>query len=823
MKNWKQKLFCGLAVCAGLAYPLPVSAAGEDAALAEMELVAENESLELYYDENEAGLAVRDKASGEIWCTSPADSDQDTVSTAYYQKVLKSQVNITYINESTQVSTMNSYADAVADGQFEAEEIENGIRITYTMGEGGKQLLLPTSISEERMLLFQQNMTDEQIKKINRNYVLDEETRIYTLRGGVKDYLQENMAEYFAEAGYTQEDYDADMANVEDAAEEKEWFSVPVTYVLDGDNLVVSVDPEEVTYNTAGYYLVTIDLLRYFGASMSDDGYLFVPDGSGALIDFNNGKTTANSYTVAVYGPDATMQSMNWYQSQVDAANTVRMPVYGVKDGNRALFAIIEDGDAYATVNADVAGKTTAYNNVYASFTYLQYGETSLDDIIGANSYYMYSEADFAGNYTIRYSFLTGDDADYSGMARCYREYLTGTGVLADRVTSDDLPFYAEYIGAIDKDKTFLGVKYEATEAVTTFSQAAEITSLLAEAGIANLNVVYDGWSEGGLHGEAVTSLNVESKLKKSGYGIDDFLEDMTGNSVYFTADLQYVYEDGLFDGYSTMKYSPKYFDNTNATILAYGLASRQSDGTLANLISPYFADSITTRVLKKMTKYGITGLNLGTMSYELYSDLYKNRYTDRQKAEQNYTAAAQTAAESMTLLGDNANAYLWGTLTEVINAPLYSNGYLILDREVPFYEMVLHGYVEYAGQELNLCDDYETTVLKSVESGAGIHFKWIYADNSVVKETDYDDLYSVNYEAWLEQAGETYNKLNADLGALSGLTVTEHEYLSDELVRVTYEDGTKVYVNYGTEAVDADGVSVPARDYLVVSGEEMD
>lgn len=816
MKHWKQIIFCGLAAAAALAHPVTTLAAGEEAALSEMELVAENESLELYYDETEAGLAVRDKASGEIWCTSPADSDQDTVSTAYYQKVLKSQVNITYINESTQVSTMNSYADAVADGQFEAELIEDGIRITYTMGEGGKQLLLPTSISEERMLQFQQSMTEEQIKKINRNYVLDEETRIYTLRGGVKDYLQENMAEYFAEAGYTQEDYELDMANAEDSSDEKEWFSVPVTYVLDGDNLVVSVNPEEVTYNTDGYYLVTIDLLRYFGASMSDDGYLFVPDGSGALIDFNNGKTTANSYTAAVYGADATMQSMNWYESELDASNTVRMPVYGVKDGDKALFAIIEDGDAYATINADVAGKTTGYNDVYASFTYLQYGETSLDDIVGSNSYYMYSEADFAGNYTIRYAFLTGEDADYSGMARYYREYLVENGVLTDRVSEDGLPFYAEYIGAIDKDKTLLGIKYEATEAVTTFAQASEITLLLADAGITNLNVVYAGWSEGGLHGEAVTSLNVESKLKKSGYGIDDFLDDMAGNSVYFTADLQYVYEDGMFDGYSTMKYSPKYFDNTNATILAYGLASRQSDGTLANLISPYFADSITNKAVKKMTKYGITGLNLGTMSYELYSDLYKNRYTDRQQAELNYAAAAQTAAESMTLLGDNANAYLWGTLTEVINAPMYSNGYRILDHDVPFYEMVLHGYVQYAGQELNLCDDYETAVLKSAESGAGIHFKWIYADNSVVKETNYDDLYSVNYEAWIEKAEETYNRLNADLGALSGLTITKHVYLTDTLVCVTYEDGTKVYVNYGTEAADADGVSVPARDYLV-------
>ena len=36
--------------------------------------------------------------------------------------------------------------------------------------------------------------------------------------------------------------------------------------------------------------------------------------------------------------------------------------------------------------------------------------------------------------------------------------------------------------------------------------------------------------------------------------------------------------------------------------------------------------------------------------------------------------------------------------------------------------------------------------------------------------------------------------------------------------VRMTvYEDGTKVYVNYGYEAFNYNGVKIPARDYLVV------
>lgn len=791
----------------------------QTAALSGMKKVAESDGLELYFDQEEAGIAVLEKKSGEVWFSNPRDTELDTVSSGYYKRVLKSQLNITYINESTQISTMNSYDDAVAEGQFTVEYPENGVRVVYTLGEGGRTLLLPEVITAERMLFFQEKMSEDQKRKLNRNYSLDEEAGLYSLRSGVKDYLKEELAGYFTEAGYTEEDLALDAGNG-GGGSQKEWFTIPVNYELEGDNLLVWVDPEEVAYDTENYYLVELDLLRYFGASMSEDGYIFVPDGSGALIDFNNGKVTASAYKAGVYGQDATMLCMNWKQSQVDAANTVRMPVYGIREGKKALFAVVEEGDAYASVNAETAGKTTGYNDVYPSFTYLQYGKTSLDDIVGANSYYMYSEARFSGRYAVRYSFLTGDQADYSGMAACYREYLIRRGVLGEKTKEAAVPFYVEYIGAIDKAKTFLGIKYDAIETVTSFRNARDITEELANRGLENVNLVYSGWMNGGLRGTAATRLSVVPGLTRGGYGLPDFLRDMGDRDLYFTTDLQYVYRDELFDGYSAMRYAPRYFDNTYATVNEYGLASRESVGTLANLISPGYTEKILGDFTKMLEKKGIAGIHIGTLSHELYSDLYRSNYTDRQMAEEKNRAAVEKAGEDgFAVLGDNANAYLWGCMEEEINLPFYSNGYQILDREVPFYGMVLHGYVPFAGEALNLCDDYETAVLKSVENGAGLHFKWIYAPNSVVKDTDYDDLYSVNYEAWMDTAAGDWLRMNRELKGLQNLAIVDHTYMTEDVVRVTYEDGTRVYVNYGSEAAGVDGVSVEPRDYRVAPG----
>ena len=43
---------------------------------------------------------------------------------------------------------------------------------------------------------------------------------------------------------------------------------------------------------------------------------------------------------------------------------------------------------------------------------------------------------------------------------------------------------------------------------------------------------------------------------------------------------------------------------------------------------------------------------------------------------------------------------------------------------------------------------------------------------------------------------------------------MTGHRKLAENLYRTDYEGGWSVYVNYGSEPAQADGVTVPARGY---------
>lgn len=846
MEKLKRKWRGLIGLTAMLLLGLPLSAKAASAPEG-MKEAAGNGYLTLYVNEEDASVAVMENQSGRMWYTNPVDIDSDEKATAYYKRMLRSQLQLQYYNENVQPALMDSYNDSVLNEQFEITYLPDGMTVTYTMGKLADSLLLPEAISEERFLSFVEQMESGAQKKFNRNYIFVDvvggltsttetypelypgygETNFYVIRASVKDYLKEELAGYLEEVGYTSEDYQQDRmeSGMADAESTDPWFTIPLNYRLDGENLVVSIDPEAVSYNEDGYYLVDIDMLPYFGAAGDADGYIFVPDGSGALIYLNNGRTTAASYYAMVYGQDESKRILNKTQSEVDAALSIKLPVFGLKADDQAFFAIIEEGAGYADISADIGGRLTSYNNVYAGFSYLQYGPTALSDMIGgSNSYQLYGSKDFTGIYQVRYAFLTGEQADYSGMAAYYREYLEEQGVLERKTTSEELPLYTEYIGAIDRYKTFLGVKYKAVQPLTTFAQAEEISGQLMDLGVRNQKMVYTGWMNGGLHGTAAMKAKVVGALEKGGVSVEELQKDMAAQGIdtFMTVDMQYVYQDKLFDGYTTMQYGPGYFDHTDITVNHYLFADGSMDKKLADLISPYYVGKVTDCVVKAASKYGLNGVNLGSASWFLFSDFMETRYTDRQKASQLYSESFAAIDESVEkVLGENGNVYSFPYVDDMINVPLSSNGYQILDADIPFYEMVLHGYISYAGEALNMADDYRTTLLKSVESGAGLHFQWIYGDNSLVKETDYDDLYSVHYGNWIETAAEDYKSVSEVLAGLDNQLIIRHEIVQDKVTKTVYEDGSAVYVNFSTQPVRCDGVEIAARGFAVRKGSE--
>ena len=294
---------------------------------------------------------------------------------------------------------------------------------------------------------------------------------VYMLNTETSFYL-EDMSNIFKAAGYTIEDMYEDhvMYRLEPPIKSLEVFDVPVEYRLDGQSLVVRIPMADVSYphevpeelelnfddpegNVVRYKeggkrltmpLFQIDVLRYFGAAGSEhEGYIFVPDGCGALIHLNNGRLDYPVYSELVYGAD---RSIPQEQALPYDKQTHCLPVFGMKQGDRAWYAVIEEGDAVANVRADIARTQSSYNVAFASFNTMSRMLVSA----GGAKVMTYQPSICRSDLQIRYLLLGGESADYVGMAKGYRDYLIARHGL-ERLAQQDLPMYLELVGAVTR------------------------------------------------------------------------------------------------------------------------------------------------------------------------------------------------------------------------------------------------------------------------------------------------------------------------------------------------------------------------------------
>jgi hypothetical protein len=399
-----------------------------------MEGVTSNGVLSLYYNPETMMIAVQDQA-GTVWHSNPEKLKDDTLANASVKDQLSSQILIDYSNNIGQKSSKNSSADSVSLKQAIAEPIEGGLKVTYTLGKTSSGIdILPKAMTAER---YQTLILDPVGEKYERYlfvaYQNDKNKDVYERNDKELTALRLNkVIEAFEEAGYTPEDLMIDNAG-SGADGDREVFTVPVEYKLQGDQLIARVPTSEVLYPKA-FPLTNITLLPYFGAAdTNDQGYMLVPDGSGSLIQLNNGKERYDAYIQPVYGDDG-----GTWNGEIDDDSTIepiRLPVYGLKKNDSAFLAIIDQGAAVSSINAEVSKLKSSYNSVFPSFELISQERINLSAVTSdastkSKEIPVFQQRPVHSDFSVRYAFLTEEAADYVGMATYYREYLQAEKVL---------------------------------------------------------------------------------------------------------------------------------------------------------------------------------------------------------------------------------------------------------------------------------------------------------------------------------------------------------------------------------------------------------
>lgn len=800
--------------------------------VAGMEGVAASDKLALYISKATAEIAVRDLDSGRLWYSNPPDREQDPLATGINKEKLSAQMSIVYENHTLQAYSMNSYSDSIKHGQVEYDSIPNGIKVTYTFGkaEGGFDAL-PKAMSAERYeQLILAKAEEEYGRYLTRAYKPNKETGVYErIDVALSGIVLDRVRAAFEHAGYTAEDLAADNeANGgPDASEEQKVFKASIEYIVDGPELIVRVPTAEIEY-PASFPITQVTVLDYFGAGgAQDEGYMLVPDGSGSLIRFNNGKVDSDAFFKPVYG--ANEVKVQRTKSTYD--QSARLPVFGMRNNGQAFFAIIEQGDAVATIRADIGGKVHSYNYVYPQFELLAQDHIQINASAKAGQVAIssnvqipvYQPERMSTDFTIRYAFLSGEEAGYAGMARYYQQRLVRQGVLDKLERQEELPFFLELAGNIPKRQSFLGVPYEDLQPLTTFEQAQEIIEALKEGGVHAIKLRYLGWFNGGVNHDLPVKVKPDDEL-----GGRKGLEKLTsyvrqeGIALYPDAALTYAYPDSR--GFSPSKHAARYLTKKPALIYPYNPATFRRDPEL--LYAPYYV--LSTRLLPEVVGkfiqsyrgYELGGVSLRELGDVLNADFRRGQEIDRAQAKRIVQQQLGVLAEApLDLMATGGNAYILPYVDQIVDIPMSDSRHHITDESVPFYQMVLHGYVDYAGQPMNLASsaDPRLALLQALETGANMYVTWSYAPSSEVKETGFDHLYSIHYADWLEQAAGMYLELNEAIGDVRHEAIVDHRRLSDDVVQVMYEGGKRVIVNYGVREANVEGLTIKGRDYAVV------
>lgn len=591
---------------------------------------------------------------------------------------------------------------------------------------------------------------------------------------------------------------------------EKAELTVPVVYSAEGDAFTAEILLDEIEESGA-YPINTIELLPFFGAGgVKDNGFIFVPDGSGAIIDFNNQKAEYGQYEKQVYGEDTTLISDTYPMN----SEKISVPVFGLKNGSGAYLAYISAGAESASVSAAVSGFLCSYNRASSSVTYRSVETLDLKDHTGKNVTGMFTALNHikSKSYKVEYSLLNEADANPAGMAAVLRKKLSTKKKNAESRERLVVDFY----GAANVEKAFLGIRYTGVKTLTSYSQAAEILKDLKKRGIKNTDVGYRYFTPSSVNGGLSVEIKPWRRLGGAG-GFKKLSEyaAANGTKIYPYADF-HIYSKSS-SGFFRLTDSAMGLDLVPAKSYDYSFVTRSQDKTTAAkyLLSPGKFSRAEKKLLGSVEKNGINGLLLDGAAGSLYSDFSKKGCL-RDEALASTVEILKSLSSAAALMTVNPNFYAFGYSDVITDLPMRSSGSRLFDRDVPFLQMVLHGVTDYTGSAVNLDGISQKDILDIISTGSQLKLALMSEPVDSVVNTELDYLYSACYADCAETAAELYKKVSAVNAAVRGAAITA--YGSDGMLAVTeYDNGVRVAVNYADSPCEFGGKTVEAQSYIVI------
>ncbi len=787
-------------------------------------IYAENNELRLLIDEGAAAIRVEDKQTGAVWDSLAAS--ESTVGD-------KGIIELEYLSATGNTANMSAAADSVQKGQYTIDKIENGAHIAFTLGNVQENLLCPPAMPVERFEELVSGITSRYDKavlttnyrkviieeisdKVSRNDLLSKypavkDQPLYVLRADkLVTTTARDIDRVLRSLNYTEAEFEKHSALASGASGKKQdpIFTIHVYARLNDNGLEVSVPVTEIVeYNEAR--LLRLNVLKNFGApKWGEQGYFVLPDGSGSIMNFGNGRETLSDYVIPVYGRDSAIP----YDFVMYEGGEASLPMWGIVRETGSMLAALTDGEAMADVQAFPG---TEQFNAYAGicFRVREYSKVTLS-ANSQNNDFMYFTQDklYDGNLQIAYRFYD-KGTDYSKLASEYGKMIFGESTPSAAQT----PVYVEFIGCADKTVQFAGINRLESVTLTTLKQVRESAEELHAAGVSPLVLKLTGFVNGGIDNSYFKNV----KLCK-GVGTEQELKDLyqwanqNGVTVYLDADVQTIGKKSTFDGFSVKEHAVFFINRLVATKQKLHPATLEAE----NLVGTYLlnatasADSIRT-VWNGVQAFGGNTVSLRNLGKELFSNYRKQNAAERQgNLAEMRTAVEEVSKAGGKILTNGANRWMLPYANDLLQTPVNNYQLKITNSSIPLLQLVMQNRRNYAALAINLSNDSNEDILRLIETGSGLYYTVTGEGSDRFLGTNHREYYATKFENQKSNIVDMYKKFNEIYKDRAGV-ITGHEILSEGVHKTVYSDGFYTIVNYSVNPYTVGTQTVPAGGYL--------
>ncbi len=588
-------------------------------------------------------------------------------------------------------------------------------------------------------------------------------------------------------------------------------FNLNVT--IEDGQLVVNIPKESVEESNPNiwvsgeqyYILRNIKVFPYFGSTKSEsDGYVVLPDGSGAIIELESAPEIKATFEVDVYGTDLGYMSPTpqFRALTVKPIQRISMPIYGmVHDvGNTGFLVISEQGANYGVLNFKSAGIINDYYYTYFSYryreSYEQYQSRANQD------QYRITFQDDVNDYDVtnRYIFLSGNNADYVGMAKEYQSYLVDSNQLGNKRRSEyeKTPIKVDFIAS----EVAMGVIAEKLVGITSYNEVTDILDVLQE----------DGYTE------IITALKTYD-MDQNGYRFDIFKK--LGGKNDFREMLQYLEENDIAFSYyldyvrSYDNYSKKHAQTLSKREIYHIELSWMRFAHLVNHTEHYI--NYAKNDIDELTEYGIENVALNGLDRSIYTSWDDGIVYSNQNMLDINGMLEFFSSNNVSSNVYKPDAYMYKNVQEYYISPISSSDFTFVSASIPFMQLVIGGYMDMYSDYLNFVSDESTSLLRLVEYGVFPSFVLSGGSTYELKKTNSSSLYITEYEVLKTRMDDYYGFINEGLKETIGLEMIDHTYVAEGVVLVEYENNVQILLNYNNAEVTIETVIIPAESYVVI------